>query len=116
MHEIVDRLKVLARDPDSQMRQYASYLLVQADPEILAPESSWRSDLLELFAGALPADDVSHNAAHSCRVFRGLIWGENPGDIRDLLAPLLTDPDHQARQLATYLTVFSYREAKIPEG
>jgi hypothetical protein len=116
LHEIVDRLKVLARDPDSQMRQYASYLLVQADPATLAPESLWRSDLLELFAGALRADDVSHNASHSRRVFRHLIWGENPADIRDLLAPLLTDPDYQARQLATYLTVDSYRQAGIPES
>ena len=116
LYEIVDRLKVLARDPDPQMRQYASYLLVQANPEILAPESSWRPDLLALFAGALRADDVSHNATHSRLVFGRLIRGDNKADIRDLLAPLLSDPDHQARQLATYLTVEFYRQAEIPES
>lgn len=115
LREHIGEIEELTRDADAQMRQNATYLLVVCDPERLAPDSPSRAKLLNVFVGGLVADDISHNASHACRILLGEIQDKNPVDIRDLLKPLLHSPDHQARQLATYLTVISYREQNIPE-
>ncbi len=115
LREHIGVIEKLTRDADAQMRQNATYLLVKCDPERLAPESISRAEFLGMFVDGLVADDISHNANHACRILGGEISGGNSVDIRDLLKPLLHSPDHQARQLATYLTVMSYREEDIPE-
>ncbi len=115
LRERIGVIEKLTRDADAQMRQNTTYLLVKCDPELLAPESISRAEFLGMFVDGLVADDISHNANHACRILGGEISGGNSVDIRDLLKPLLHSPEHQARQLATYLTVMSYREEDIPE-
>jgi len=110
--EFLEQLRGLADDPDPQMSQYASFLLATAHPEILLRDSKMRTRFIE----ALSDDDLPFSASQSWGTIGRLIREENPASLRDQLLNVLSNSDHQARQMAAYLLVLSYREAGIPES
>lgn len=99
-----DKLESLLDDPDHQMRQYASYLLMGLYKKEQIPESQWPEALMRNMVEGLRSDGMLHrNTFPNALTFSRYLFGLKDNRPIQLLEAELRDGDTQSRFIAAIL-------------
>ncbi len=99
-----EKLESLLDDPDHQMRQYASYLLMGLYKKEQIPESRWPEALMRNMVEGLRSDGMLHrNTFPNALTFSRYLFGLKDNCPIQLLEAELRDGDPQSRFVAAIL-------------